>query len=795
VFRILGPIGFVLVVLAALSSITVYSYYSNRRDALALTDDILGAIERRIAKELETFLIPVEDTVNLITDVLQNTSFDIRNRDMLEPLAFRVLTNLSQISNFNVADPDGNFLMVKEMPDGAFHTKIVDRSQTVTQVTRIRRDAAGSEIAVETSADDSYDPRTRPWYTGAVEAGEVYWSDFYIFFADKKHGLTVAKPVYGPNDQLLGVFGLDMELQTLSVFLETLKIGDRGRAVIVDEIGEIVAYPEIEKMVKKEDDVYKFIRIDELQDPVLRRAYSRFQVKGYGHRVLTIDKRRYLTTAFLLPTQIGHELTVFIIVPEEDFVGFVARNNRTVLLMSIGIVVLAAIMAAVMVFQSLRADRNAQLVLERQNDLEAQSRAYSELSSQAALFDPEDAESFNQLTEIVTNAAGVRRTSVWHFDDDIKSLRCINCYDLESDGHTQDTVLTKADFSQLFDVLQKGEEIRTTDAGRDNRLSELYPVYLRPLGCESLLVVPVRHRAEIVGSLWFENDRMSSDWSAEEFSFAQAIANMLALRFSVDRNPDPTQAEHKTDGQVSAGAAAEETGIVSKQPQKRPESNLLKNDGSRRLKTNASTTTTDRAMTFARRASASRIDPDRVGAQLFSEATVLLLRFTDPLSLAERMSGSAALTTVDEVVSYLEDHAGSRGIEYMRVMGDEIVCATGIDDNLEDASSILADMALAVQDRCTGLFAELNTPMEFRIGIDRGAARGSPVGRAFKSYNIWGEAVRFASLMAKTGIPGGIQVSEKAYFHLRADYLFKARGRFYLPGVGEVATFLLTGKL
>jgi hypothetical protein len=193
----------------------------------------------------------VEDTVNLITDVLQNTSFDIRNRDMLEPLAFRVLTNLSQISNFNVADPDGNFLMVKEMPDGAFHTKIVDRSQTVTQVTRIRRDAAGSEIAVETSADDSYDPRTRPWYTGAVEAGEVYWSDFYIFFADKKHGLTVAKPVYGPNDQLLGVFGLDMELQTLSVFLETLKIGDRGRAVIVDEIGEIVAYPEIEKMVKR----------------------------------------------------------------------------------------------------------------------------------------------------------------------------------------------------------------------------------------------------------------------------------------------------------------------------------------------------------------------------------------------------------------------------------------------------------------------------------------------------------------------------------------------------------------
>ncbi len=72
---------------------------------------------------------------------------------------------------------------------------------------------------------------------------------------------------------------------------------------------------------------------------------------------------------------------------------------------------------------------------------------------------------------------------------------------------------------------------------------------------------------------------------------------------------------------------------------------------------------------------------------------------------------------------------------------------------------------------------------------------GSQVGRAHKSYNIWGEAVRFASLMAKTGIPGGIQVSQTAYLHLRAGYLFKGRGRFYLPGIGEVATYLLTGKL
>jgi class 3 adenylate cyclase len=628
-----------------------------------------------------------------------------------------------------------------------------------------------------------------------VEAGKLYWSDFYIFFTDQKLGLTVAKPVYGTENQLLGAFGLDMELEALGQFLETLKIGDNGRAVIVDEDGDIVAYPEIDKMVKKEGDVYKFIRLDEFQDTVLRRAYSRFQIKGYGHRVLSVDGQRYITTAFLLPTKIGHEMTVFIIVPEEDFVGFVSRNNRTVFLMSVGVVVLTAIMAGFMVFQSLRADRNAQLVLERQNELEAQSRAYSELSSQAALFDPADPGSFNQLTEIVTKAAGVRRTSVWDFDGDVRTLRCINCFDLESQGHTRDTVFTKADFPQLFEVLLKGAEIRTTAAGQDHRLSELHPVYLQPLGCKSLLAVPIRHRDEIVGSLWFENESMSRDWSTEEVSFAYAIVNMLALRFSAGRKSDATLAEHKSEPARPVDAAAESPGTAEQIPPKQPQSASRNRVGARQPNGSVSGVASDRPASIAKRVSPRRVDPNGVGGQHFPDATVMLLRFTDPLSLAERASGSDSPTAVDEVFCYLEEFAATEGIEYMRIMGDEIVCVAGIHDNLEDHSRLIADLALAVQDRCTGLFAKLNTPMEFRIGIDRGAVLGSSVGRTFKSYNIWGEALRFASRMAKTGIPGGIQVSEKAYYHLRAEYLFKARGRFYLPGAGEVATYLLTGKL
>ena len=204
---------------------------------------------------------------------------------------------------------------------------------------------------------------------------------------------------------------------------------------------------------------------------------------------------------------------------------------------------------------------------------------------------------------------------------------------------------------------------------------------------------------------------------------------------------------------------------------------------------------TDRFVSFSERLSSRGIDPDIVGADIFADTTVFLLRFTDPVSLAERIADSESITTVDLLVSHLEDFAASRGIEYMRVMGDEIVCAAGIDDKSKDHSHLIADLALSVQDRCTGLFAELNTPMEFRIGINTGVAIGGLVGKTHKAYNVWGKAVRFASLMAKTSIPGGIQVSETTYRRLQASFLIKARGRFYMPSVGEVPTYLLTGRI
>ena len=776
-------------------AITAFSYYSNKRDALALSDDVLTAIERRIAGELDAFLKPIEDTVRLTVNFLENTSFEVHNRDVLEPLGFKVLRNLSQVSNFIVADTHGNFLMIARQLDGSLHTKIIERTSQAARATWIRRDIDGNVVDEETSVDDSYDPRNRPWFKGAVNSQEIFWTDFYIFFTSRRHGATISMPIMGPNDERLGVFGLDIELKDISAFLETLKIGENGEAVIVDDEGYIAAHPEIEKMVKREGDVFKPILVEELGDPVLNRAYSRFLIEGHGHRDLVVEGRRYLSAAFLMPQKTGLDLSVFVFVPEEDFIGFVARNNRTILLMSSGIVVLAAIMAALLVFQALRAERNAQRVLERQHELEAQSRAFSELSSKATLFRDGDTDSYKQLTEIVTDATNLRRTSLWRFEDEGRALKCIDSYDRESHGHTHGTVLERSGFAALFDLLQNGEDISTADAETDGRLIELFQVYLQPLGCKSMLAVPIRYHDWTVGALWFEHERILRGWLGEEVSFAHAIANLLALRFSADRNSIPAPAgrkEETTGARDSAPSGAAEAGTAGETGLER---DLDRAEHTAESAKPVSRGATARVSSFEDRLAAGGVVPDQSPADFYTDMTVLSLRFTDPISLAGRIADQEPATVVDRMVAYLEDAVASLGIEYMKMMGAEIICAAGIAPGSKDHARRIADLALSLQNHCTGMFTSLNTTMKFQIGIDTGAGMGCEVGREQKRYNIWGESVRFASKMAESGIAGAIQVSQTTYQRLRANYLFQLRGRYYLPGIGETSTYLLTGRI
>ena len=95
-------------------------------------------------------------------------------------------------------------------------------------------------------ADDElpadYDPRTRPWYSDALQARSSTLTEPYYDISTNVETITVAAPVYR-DGKLLGVAGADFSTQSLNAILKETDFGGTGYAFIVTGAGKILVHP------------------------------------------------------------------------------------------------------------------------------------------------------------------------------------------------------------------------------------------------------------------------------------------------------------------------------------------------------------------------------------------------------------------------------------------------------------------------------------------------------------------------------------------------------------------------
>lgn len=95
-----------------------------------------------------------------------------------------------------------------------------------------------------------YDPRKRSWYQEAKSAGKTVFTSPYLDLITKKLVVSVAKPVYDANGQMVGVLGGDVLLDTLTNQTAQIKVGKTGYAFLVGKDGFILAHPDQELVMK-----------------------------------------------------------------------------------------------------------------------------------------------------------------------------------------------------------------------------------------------------------------------------------------------------------------------------------------------------------------------------------------------------------------------------------------------------------------------------------------------------------------------------------------------------------------
>jgi len=267
-------IGLVLAGMVTLTAaaIIVTSHVRSARTVVEVSEDLILQAAETTRDQVQAFLGGPRTVARLLGTEARSGSLDVAQLERIEAHYFDLLAVHPDISMLNWGTAGGDFLMVKRQSDGAVWTKRVERSgldaPIVTWTERAPGAGVGEVAASVIDPDDRYDPRSRPWFQGAVAEGGLYWSDVYVFWSDRAPGLTLAVPHPVAGD-LVGVFGVDINLDELSEYLAELHVSEHGLAYALDRRGRLVAAQHAEDRLAGEGEAMELVSAADADSPQL----------------------------------------------------------------------------------------------------------------------------------------------------------------------------------------------------------------------------------------------------------------------------------------------------------------------------------------------------------------------------------------------------------------------------------------------------------------------------------------------------------------------------------------------
>jgi class 3 adenylate cyclase len=185
---------------------------------------------------------------------------------------------------------------------------------------------------------------------------------------------------------------------------------------------------------------------------------------------------------------------------------------------------------------------------------------------------------------------------------------------------------------------------------------------------------------------------------------------------------------------------------------------------------------------------------EEVIADRFPEVTVLFADLVDFTASSDRSSPERVVQVLAELFTAFDRLAARHGLEKIKTVGDAYMVAGGLPVPRPDHAEAVAEMALAVREEAGRHRDPAGRPLQVRVGIDSGPVVAGVIGTAKFSYDLWGDTVNTASRMESIGVPGCIQVTDRAYRRLRDRYRFERRGPVQVKGKGELVTWFLVGR-
>ena len=283
-----------------------------------LFNEIISQMNQTIIEKTTNYLMPAIMVAESSSRLIHNGILSPENVTQIENYCLSLIKPHPQLTKFYFGNTTGKFVMVYRDKGNTITTKVVN-AQTQQSFYKYRNTIGN--LTKTSKKKTTYDARKRPWYQGAKDSEERFWTDIYIFFTGKKPGITAAYPSFDAKDRFNGVFGVDIELAELSGFLKAQLKFKGSRILIINNKDQVVAQPNDISFRTLENGDVEPLHIREFNDDLVKKAFDIHKETFADRFKLNDEKKSYLASFSPFPEYFGKKWKIIILVPEDKLFG------------------------------------------------------------------------------------------------------------------------------------------------------------------------------------------------------------------------------------------------------------------------------------------------------------------------------------------------------------------------------------------------------------------------------------------------------------------------------------------
>ncbi|TXI31985.1 MAG: HAMP domain-containing protein [Aquipseudomonas alcaligenes] len=336
---------FSLLLLGSGVLIGLFNYYQTTQVILSSSSQLFNQFREEVEADLHHTYQPIRRLLALLALNEKNQSYEGYQRLDLLPMFAQALRDNPKLAALYLGYEDGDFFMVRSLrnerlkkifdapANAAFQVWTVDRTGSARPISESQYfDAELNWISRRQNLKETYDPRTRPWYQGAIDSGRQITTEPYVFFSSRDVGTTLARIT---RDRT--VMGADVTLADLSASLARHKITPSTEVVLYRPDGAAVAYPDIQQLVVTNGTTH-LVQVDKLS-PALGELFQRGLDKD-RQGAMKLAGKRWQVSYSQFDEGGPNGLRLALLAPEEELLADAYRIRWQGAVLTIGILVL-----------------------------------------------------------------------------------------------------------------------------------------------------------------------------------------------------------------------------------------------------------------------------------------------------------------------------------------------------------------------------------------------------------------------------------------------------------------------